>query len=120
MRPAALDNPSAADIGARRHRPMVYFTLGTIFHQESGDLFLRAIAGLRKLPAAVVVTVGHEVDPAELGEQPDNVRVERFLPMTDVLAHADVVVSHGGSGTVVGALAFGLPRSCSRWAPTSR
>jgi UDP:flavonoid glycosyltransferase YjiC (YdhE family) len=110
VRPAVLDNPSAADIGVPRHSPTVYFTLGTIFHQESGDLFQRVIAGLRKLPAAVVVTVGHEVDPAELGEQPDNVRVERFLPMTDVLARADVVVSHGGSGTVIGALAFGLPQ----------
>ncbi len=32
-------------------RPGVYFTLGTIFNQESGDLFVRVLSGLRELEA---------------------------------------------------------------------
>ena len=31
-------------------RPIVYFTLGTIFNLESGDLFERALKGLCDLP----------------------------------------------------------------------
>ena len=34
-------------------KPTVYFTLGTIFNQESGDLFVRVLSGLRELPATV-------------------------------------------------------------------
>jgi UDP:flavonoid glycosyltransferase YjiC (YdhE family) len=89
--------------------PSVYFTLGTEFNLESGDLFTRVVAGLRQLPANVLVTVGSEIDPAELGPQPANVHVERYLAQADVLPHCDLVVFHAGSGTLTGALAHGLP-----------
>jgi UDP:flavonoid glycosyltransferase YjiC (YdhE family) len=92
-----------------RDAPTVYFTLGTVFNMESGDLFMRVLAGLRDLPVTVVVTVGRDVDPAEFGPQPANVRVERYIPQSELLPHCSLVVSHGGSGSVVGALAHGLP-----------
>src|SRR6266508_4133605 len=38
--------------------PVVYFTLGTVFNLESGDLFERVLAGLRTLPVNLVATVG--------------------------------------------------------------
>ena len=90
--------------------PCVYFTLGTEFNVESGDLFARVLAGLRDLPANVVVTVGGEIEPDELGPQPANVYVTRYIPQPLVLPHCSAVVSHGGSGSVLGALAHGLPQ----------
>jgi UDP:flavonoid glycosyltransferase YjiC (YdhE family) len=89
--------------------PTVYFTLGTIFNQESGDLFDRVLAGLRDLPVTVIVTVGRSLDPDRFGPQPDNVHVERYVPQAVLLPHCDLVVNHGGSGSVIGALAHGLP-----------
>jgi hypothetical protein len=85
----------------------VYFTLGTIFPLECGDLFTRVLAGLADRP--VTVSIGPDLDAAELGTQPANVRVERHADQADVLPHCGVVVSHGGSGTVLAALAYGLP-----------
>jgi UDP:flavonoid glycosyltransferase YjiC (YdhE family) len=90
-------------------KPLVYFTLGTVFNLESGDLFERVLAGLGRLPVDVVATVGREIDPAELGPQPPNVHVERFIPQSAILPRCRVVVSHGGSGSVIGALAHGVP-----------
>lgn len=89
--------------------PIVYFTLGTIFNQESGDLFVRVLSGLRELPATVAVTVGRNIDPDQLGPQPDNVHVERYIPQSVLLPYCHLVVNHGGSGSVIGALAHGLP-----------
>ncbi|WP_073484018.1 glycosyltransferase [Streptoalloteichus hindustanus] len=89
--------------------PTVYFTLGTIFNMESGDLFSRVITGLRELPVNLVVTVGRHIDPAEFGPQPPHVHIERFVPQSLVLPRCSAVVSHGGSGSVMGALAHGLP-----------
>jgi UDP:flavonoid glycosyltransferase YjiC (YdhE family) len=89
--------------------PTVYFTLGTIYNMESGDLFQRVLAGLRDLPIHLIVTVGRDFDPAELGPQPANVHIERYIPQARVLPHCRMVVSHGGSGSVTGALAHGLP-----------
>ncbi len=89
--------------------PTVYATLGTVFNLESGDLFARMLAGLCDLPLTLLVTVGQEIDPAEFGPQPGNVHIERYLPQSSVLPHCSLVVSHGGSGSVIGALAHGLP-----------
>ena len=89
--------------------PVVYLTLGTVFNHESGDLFERMVTGLRDLPINLLVTVGREIDPAGLGPQPPNVRVERYVPQSEVLPHVDLVMNHGGSGSVLGALAYGRP-----------
>jgi len=92
-----------------RDRRLVYVTLGTIFNMESGDLFPRVLRGVAALDVDVLATVGPQIDPAELGALPASVRVERFVPQTDVLPEASAVVCHAGSGSVLGAFTFGLP-----------
>lgn len=112
VRPPILDDLVLRDPASPvRHdgRRSVYVTLGTIFAQESGDLFLRVLTGLHELDVDVLVTVGRELDPAELGPQPGHIRVERFVPLPEALRGRDLVVSHAGSGTVVATLALGLP-----------
>lgn len=112
IRPAVFDAKGADApewITRLADMPTVYFTLGTVFNRESGDLFARVLAGLRDLPINVIVTVGRHIDPAEFGPQPDHVRIEQFIPQAQLLPHCDAVVSHGGSGSVIGALAHGLP-----------
>ena len=90
-------------------RPRVYATLGTIFNRTSGDLFERLLDGLAELDADVVVTIGRGLDPADLGPQPSHVRVVPFVPQSEVLPGVDLMVSHGGSGSLTAALAHGLP-----------
>jgi MGT family glycosyltransferase len=87
----------------------IYFTLGTIFNLESGDLFIRVLGGLRELPFNIIVTVGNHIDPIEFGSQPAHIRIERYIAQELLLPHCDLVISHGGSGSVLGALAHGLP-----------
>jgi UDP:flavonoid glycosyltransferase YjiC (YdhE family) len=89
--------------------PTVYFTLGTVFNMESGDLFARVLAGLGELPVEVVATVGSQIDPRELGPLPDTIHVERYISQSAILPRCSAVVCHGGSGSVIGALAHGLP-----------
>jgi len=67
------------------------------------------LAGLRELSVNLLVTVAREIDPATLGIQPAHVRIERYVPQAEILPHVDLVVSHGGSGSVLGALAHGRP-----------
>lgn len=102
FRPAA-----ASPTGIAPRTPTVYFTLGTV--NNTTDLFSRVLTGLQELSVNVVVTVGERVDPADLGPLPDHVRVEQFVPQELLLPQCDLVVSHGGSGSLMGALAHGLP-----------
>jgi len=89
--------------------PAIHFTLGTIYNMESGDLFQRVIAGLRDLPIQLIMRVGRDIDPAAFGPQAAHVRIERFVPQALLLPRCDLVVSHGGSGSVTSALAHGVP-----------
>jgi MGT family glycosyltransferase len=89
---------------------LVYVTLGTVFNDPEPRRMI--LAALVELPVRVLVTVGPQSDPSALGPQPTNLRAESYVPQSAVFEHCDVVVSHGGSGTVLGALAFGLPQLC--------
>jgi UDP:flavonoid glycosyltransferase YjiC (YdhE family) len=97
--PWALDLPP---------QPTAYVTLGTLDNDAPG-VIEAAVEGLRGEPLNVIVTVGPNRDPEELGPQPANVHVERYVPQSLLLPHCDVVVAHGGSGTTLAALGHGLP-----------
>ncbi len=107
--PAASRYAAVDWFAAGNESRRVYLTLGTVFNTESGDLFTRVLEGLRTLPVRVLATVGSNVDPAAIPVTADNIRIERFIPQSVVLAHCDLVVNHGGSGSVIGALAHGVP-----------
>jgi MGT family glycosyltransferase len=67
------------------------------------------IEAVRDEAVALVVTVGRQNDPAVLGPQPDNVVVHQYVPQAVLLGRCDAVITHGGAGTTLGALAYGLP-----------
>jgi UDP:flavonoid glycosyltransferase YjiC (YdhE family) len=92
-------------------RPLVYVTFGTVLGHlpESGAVYRTALDAVADLPARVLMTVGHAVDPAALAPVPSNIRIERWVPQGNVFREARLVVCHGGSGTTFGALAAGLP-----------
>lgn len=105
----SVDRIAIPDWGFANGLPTVYFTLGTIFNLESGDLFERVFAGLRDLPINVIATVGGELNLAEFGRQPENIRIEQYIPQDLILPHCAIAISHGGSGSVIGALTHGVP-----------
>ena len=57
----------------------------------------------------MLVTVGRGIEPDELGTQPAHIRVEQYVDQAGVLPQCALVVSHGGSGSLMGALAHGVP-----------
>jgi UDP:flavonoid glycosyltransferase YjiC (YdhE family) len=105
--PSAEPPTWVAELGV--DRPLVYVTAGT---ERPAVTFpwRETFAALQHLPVDVLATIGPHVDPERLGDVPNNVRVERFVPQADVLGRATVVVSHGGAGTVLGAASQGRPQ----------
>ena len=95
-------------LDALRELPIVYITLGTVYNQNL-DVFRALLDGLRDEALNIVVTVGKQNDPAVLGRQPSNVHVHQYIPQELLLPHCAAVVTHGGAGSTLGALAFGLP-----------
>jgi UDP:flavonoid glycosyltransferase YjiC (YdhE family) len=92
-------------------RPLLYLTFGSVLGHlpEATRVYQTALEAVSGLAARVLLTVGRGIDPGRLGPAPDNTHVEQWVPQSDVLAHAAVVVCHGGSGTTFGALSAGVP-----------
>src|SRR3954468_24785086 len=111
LRPVAdddigTDGTARADLPPSDGRPRVVVTLGTV-NSGRHDVLRPIIDGAVAAGAQVVVALGD--DPASLGPVPDGVVVRPYLPMSGLVATADVVASHGGSGTMLAALAAGRP-----------
>lgn len=105
LRPAPL--PEREPIASSP--PLVYVTLGTFFGGNL-DVFRTVLAGLATEALEVVVTVGADQDPGALAPAPENARVERFIPQAELLPRCSAVIHHGGSGTMFGSLAHGVPQ----------
>jgi hypothetical protein len=90
-----------------RDRPLVFLSLGT--ESDSVEMLRAAIDGLSTLDATVLVATG-KLPVAAIGEVPDNVVVEGWVPQADLLPHVDLVVHHGGNGTTFGSMHAGRPQ----------
>ena len=74
--------------------------------------FAVPLEALRELPVNVVLTCGYDVDPAAFEPLPRNVAVERWVSQALLLPKCSAVICHAGAGTLMGALAYGLPVVC--------
>jgi len=88
--------------------PRVLLTLGTIFGNPTT---LLAVADEVAAAGCEVLAVTGRVDLAdEVAHEHPRVHVEPFVDQVSVLSHVDLVVHHGGSGTLLGAVQHGLPQ----------
>jgi MGT family glycosyltransferase len=71
----------------------------------------RVIAALADLPVRGLVTLGPALDGNQFS-LPPNVRAEPYAPHVLICPHADLVITHGGHGTVITALNAGVPLVC--------
>jgi UDP:flavonoid glycosyltransferase YjiC (YdhE family) len=88
----------------------IYLTFGTTFNVP--QMLAQAIGAVRDLRCNVIVTTGPGVDPASFDPVPPHIVIAQFVPQALIMKHCAAVVSHIGAGTMLGALAEGLPQVC--------
>lgn len=116
MLPRGVDDfvppPWWGDVVAAREagRPVVLVTQGTVA-TDPENLLLPAVEALVGEDVLVVGTTGaaEAGDVIPVAQRPANLRLERFIPFTELLPHTDVMVTNGGFGGVQTALAHGVP-----------
>ena len=91
--------------------PLIYVSFGSVAGglEMAAGAYRAAVEAMKGLGARVLLTVGRVADLSDFAAAPPNVHVEAWVPQADVLAHAALVVCHGGSGTTLGSLAAGRP-----------
>jgi MGT family glycosyltransferase len=89
-------------------RPAVLLSLSTTYMRQE-DLLQRLVDALGQVGCHALVTTGPGMRSRPLARVPSNVQVVESAPHGAVLPHVDLVITHGGHGTVVRALAGGVP-----------
>jgi MGT family glycosyltransferase len=87
-------------------RPVVHVTQGT-YDVEPDDLLVPALTGLAAADVRVAAATGGRELPAS--RVPANAHQAPFLPYDRLLPHTSVMVTNGGWGGVLAALAAGVP-----------
>jgi MGT family glycosyltransferase len=88
--------------------PLVYISLGTIYHGATG-FYRAAFAALGDFPAQFVLSVGHPRHLQGLGPVPSNFIVQSHVPQLELLPRVSAFVTHGGMNSVSEGLYFGIP-----------
>lgn len=96
-------------------RPLVLVAMSSTF-MDHLDQLQRAVTALGSLPVRGLVTTGPAISPEQI-DAPGNVTVIATAPHHEVLAHADLLLTHGGHGTVMKGLIAEVPIVCM---PTGR
>jgi len=120
----AFDSGEASPpwLDAPRAYPLVYATLGTVPTFNVAPTLLAALPqALGELPVNAVLTIGKNNDPDDLQPLPANVQAVRHLSQVQALSKAAVAITHGGAGSTLAALSFGIPLLVlPRGAPSQR
>jgi MGT family glycosyltransferase len=88
--------------------PLVLVGMSSTFMDQAAGALQRVATALGELPVRGLLTTGRAISPGAM-DAPANVTVVERAPHSEVLRDASAVVTHGGHGTVIKALAAGLP-----------
>jgi UDP:flavonoid glycosyltransferase YjiC (YdhE family) len=91
-------------------RPLVVISFSSTF-QNQAPVIQKSIDALKGLHVKGLVTLGMAMENEDFNI-PDNVFVMNTARHSEVFPHADVVITHAGHGTVIRALAHGVPLIC--------
>lgn len=91
--------------------PLVVVGLSSTRMKGNVATLRRIAAALDGLPVRGVVPTGPAVDPADVPGSA-SVAVVRSVPHAQLFPQADVVITHAGHGTLMKALAAGVPTLC--------
>jgi zeaxanthin glucosyltransferase len=90
--------------------PLIYASMGTML-DGLADVYSMIIAAAAKHKGVqLVLSVGDQLDPEQIGSLPTNTILVEHAPQLDLLKRASVCITHAGLNTVLESLAQGVPQ----------
>ncbi|MBN2531981.1 MAG: glycosyltransferase family 1 protein [Spirochaetales bacterium] len=92
---------------------LVYCSLGTQFHKHYTNylLFFKKIIEIfrKKKNCNLILAIGNHLDKSLLDTTTDNIFIYQVVPQLEILKRADLMISHGGLGSIKEAILFEVP-----------
>ena len=91
-----------------KERPLIFCGMGSIF--ANFGYFQRVIAAVAQHPEwDLVLAIGRRLRIEQFGTVPDNVYIFQSVPQIDLLKRADIMLNHGGIGSIRESIFLGVP-----------
>lgn len=93
-------------------RPLIYCSLGTLSSRYSKTVvFFKALVDLlRNTPQwRLLISLGATGKSLAFGAIPDNVRIVDFAPQKEILKKCDLMITHGGYGSIKECINYAVP-----------
>jgi zeaxanthin glucosyltransferase len=90
-------------------KPLIYASLGTLVNGLK-HVYRTILEAVETLPGIeLVLSVGENIDPDDLGPIPSNAILVRSAPQIELLKRAALCITHAGLNTALESLAQGVP-----------
>jgi zeaxanthin glucosyltransferase len=90
--------------------PLIYASMGTLVNGVADVFRTITEATARRKGVQLVLSVGDQFDPDEIGPLPRNAILVKRAPQLELLKRAAVCITHAGLNTVLESLAQGVPQ----------